>query len=211
MSDENNRIEKLLAQAKADTEEKTSVSEAEREFADSAAAEKTYRQLREKLFRINRWNAESGLMGFTLFSKDGEETPEKTAVVGDFIRISLPGSGKYDWVKIANVEEHRNEVVLTVQPTFDPTDSAADKSATSHFFTDASTNNFCLRLDDSKIKMYVIGLNEETNTDDTGNLLESARNLATANLGHYLGFQKAAWTTFCRNFLENGEQMRTEN
>lgn len=205
MSDENGRIEKLLAQAKADTEEKTSISEAEREFADAARAEKTFRHLREKLFRIDLWNAESGVMGFTLFSKNGEEMPEKTAAVGDFIRISLPGTGKYDWVKIANVEENRNEVILTVQPTFDPTENAADESVTSHFFTDASTNNFCLRLDDSKIRMYVIGLNEETNTDDTGNLIESARNMATANLGHYLGVQKAAWTTFCRNFLEDGE------
>ena len=205
MSDENGRIEKLLAQAKADTEEKTSVSEAERAFADSAHAEETYRHLREKLFRINRWNTESGMMGFTLFSKNGEETSKKTAAVGDFIRISLPGSGKYDWVKIANVEENRNEIILTVQPTFDPTESEADKSVTSHFFTDASTNNFCLQLGDSKIRMYVIGLNEETNTDDADNLIETARNLATANLGHYLGVQKAAWTTFCRNFLENDE------
>jgi hypothetical protein len=51
--------------------------------------------------------------------------------------------------------------------------------------------------------MYVIGLNEITNTEKTGGLLESARNLATANLGHYLGVQKAAWTKFCENFLNN--------
>ena len=206
MSDENGKTEKLLAQAKADTEEKTSISEARREFADTAAAAKIYRQLREKLFFINRWNAESGVMSFTLFNENGEETPEKTAVVGDFIRVLLPGSGKYDWVKIAKVEENPNETILTVQPTCNPTKSGAAESVTSHFFTGDSTNNFCLRLDDSTIKMYVVGLNEETNTDDTENLIESARNLAAANLGRYLGFQKAMWTTFCRNFLENGEK-----
>jgi hypothetical protein len=209
MSNETGRIEKLLAQAKSDTEEKTSISEAECELADSVAAERVYRHLCEKLFRIDLWNNESGAMGFTLLNINGEETPEKTADVGDFIRISLPGTGKYDWVKITSVDENPTETILTVQPTFDPTENSANKSITSHFFTDASTNNFCLRLDDKKIKMYVIGLNEETNTDDASNFIESARNLATANLGHYLGFQKAAWMTFCSNFLKNEKE--TEN
>lgn len=205
MSDKASRIEKLITQAKSDTEEKTSISCDGREFADAETAAKNFRLLREKLFRIERWNDESGASSFTLFNEKGELTPTKNAAVGNFIRIKLPATGKYDWVKIIDVFESSNEIILTVQPTFDPTDQTPDKSVTSHFFTDESTNNFCLQHDDTKINMYVIGLNEVTNTEKSKNLLESARNLATANVGHFLGFQKAEWTTFCRNFLENRE------
>ncbi|HEX8638689.1 MAG TPA: hypothetical protein VF692_11540 [Pyrinomonadaceae bacterium] len=202
-SEKTSRIEQLLAQAKSDTEEKTSISHAGHEFADAATAEKTFRRLREKLFRVERWNDESGASSFALFNEKGAPTPNKNAAVGDFIRIRLPGTGKYDWVKVIDVFEGSNETILTVQPTFDPTDDAPDKSVTSHFFTGESTNNFCLQHDDVKINMYVIGLNEITNTDEAENLFESARNLVTANVGHFLGFQKAEWTTFCNNFLEN--------
>ena len=204
-SDKTSGIESLLTQAKSDTEEKTSIANAEREFADATIAAKTFHRLREKLFRIEDWNDESGASSFALFSEKGEPAPGKDAAVNDFLRIKLPGTGKYDWVKIIDVLESSNETILTVQPTFDPTGEATDKSVTSHFFTDESTNNFCLHLDEAKISMYVIGLNEVTNTADAKNLIESARNLATANVGHFLGFQKVEWTTFCRNFLETGE------
>ena len=202
MSDKTGKIERLLAEAKADAEEKTSVSAAERQFADAAAAEKTFRRLREKLFLVDLWNVESGVMSFALFNDNGERMPDKRAAVGDFIRIKLPGTGKDDWVKIINFYEGSNEVILTVQPTFDPTENTSEQRTTSHFFTGDATNNLCLRLGNASVEMFVIGLNEVTNTEESKNLIESARNLATANLGHYLGFQTAEWTTFCNNFLE---------
>lgn len=203
MSHQTSKIEKLLAQANADAEEKTSVSDARREFADAPTAAQTFRRLREKLFRVDQWNDESGVMTFALFGANGEPTPRKPAAVGDFIRITLPGTGKNDWVKVKDVFENSNEIILTVQPTFDPTGESPDESVTSHFFTDESTNNLCLQLEGATVKMYVIGLNEATNTGDAKNIVESARNLATANIGHYLGFQKAEWTTFCNNLLKD--------
>jgi hypothetical protein len=95
--------------------------------------------------------------------------------------------------------------VLTVKPSFDPTEKAADKESTSHFFTNEATNNFCLQRDEKSILFYVIGLHEKTNLGETENALETARNAAVANLGYYLGIQKAEWKTFCRNFLEIDE------
>lgn len=203
MNDQTDKIESLLARARADAAEKTSVSNASREFADAAAAEKTFRLLREKLFRIERWNDESSAMTFALFDGGGEPIANKPAAVGDFVRITMPGTGKHDWVKIVDVFESSNETILTVQPTFDPTAASPDESVVSHFFTDESTNNFCLRRTGARVEMYVVGLNEATNTAETKNIIESARNLATANIGHYFGFQTAEWTTFCNNFLEN--------
>jgi hypothetical protein len=197
------RIEKLIRQVETDTEEKTSIASAERAFANETEAGENFSRLSEKLFEIERWNSSSGVLSFSLFDENGNEFNAKTAEIGDFIRIKMPASGKADWVKITDVYKNPSEIVLTVQPTYDPTEDAPDKTVTSHFFTAESTNNFCLRIIDRKIEMYVIGLNETSNVKDTNNILESARNLAAANIGHFLGFQKAEWTTFCNNFLEN--------
>jgi hypothetical protein len=198
----NGKIENLMQQVKTDTEEKTSIASAEKAFETELEAEKAFSQFGEKLLYIDRWNTDSGVSSFRLFEPSGEKAADRPAEIGDHICIHLPGTGKNDWVKVVDIREAANEKVLTVQPSFDPTDESADKSVTSHFFTDESTNNFCLQLNNKHVKMYVIGLNEISNTKNTNNLIESARNFATANLGHFLGVQKAEWTTFCNNFLE---------
>jgi len=195
-------IENLLKQANSDTEEKTSIASAQRKFADETGAKEAFQQIGEKLLQIERWNFSSGASSFGLFDEKGDKLQNKAAAVGDFICIKLPGTGKADWVKIINIHKDSDEMILTVQPTFNPTEKKTDKSATSHFFIKDSTNNFCLQLNGSYLNMYVIGLNEITNTEDTSSVIESARNFATANLGHFLGFQKAEWTTFCNNFIE---------
>ena len=41
---------------------------------------------------------------------------------------------------------------------------------------------------------------------ESSNPIEAARNIATANLGYYLGIQKAMWKDFCKNFLEIEEE-----
>jgi hypothetical protein len=195
-------IENLLQQVEADTEEKTSVASAERSFDSEADASTKFQQLGEKLLRIERWNHSSGVSSFAPYDENGDKMPNAAAAEGYFISIKLPGTGKEDWVKITDIYKSSDEMVLTVQPTFDPTEKTPDESVTSHFFTDKSSNNFCLGLNGAKISMYVIGLNEVSNTKDTSGIIESVRNYATANLGHFLGFQKAEWTTFCENFLE---------
>jgi hypothetical protein len=90
---------------------------------------------------------------------------------------------------------------VTIKPSHDPTDKDSDKDATSHFFTSDATNNFCLEKRDAVVSFYVIGLSEKTNTDETENLVERARNVAVANIGSYFGIQKGEWKTFCRKFL----------
>lgn len=198
----NDKIENLISQVKADTEEKTSIASANRAFETDADAENAFQRFSEKLERIDQWNQFSGASSFGLFDGNGNKMPDRSATVGDFVCIKLPATGKTDWVKIIDIYEREREKILTVQPTFDPTDESNDKTVTSHFFTSDSTNNFCLQLTGNEVKMYVIGLNEISNTSATNNIIESARNLATANLGHFLGIQKAEWTTFCSNFLE---------
>lgn len=180
------------------------VTGATRVFSSVAEAEKNFVRFREKLLHVARWKDCSDISDFDLFDESGVLRPAKTAAVGDYIKITLPGSGKADWVKIGGIDESADETVLVVRPANDPT-GAGNEETTSHFFTEDSTNNFCLQRSDAAINFYVVGLNERINTKETGGVLETVRNYATAHLGHILGIQKTQWETFCRNFLETNE------
>jgi hypothetical protein len=199
------KIQNLLEQAARQRESsqplESSVASATRVFSDVTEAENVFFNLRKRLLRVELWNRASEISSFHLFDRNGNAAPEKTAAEGDFIKIILPGSGKDDWVKITEIHDSADEIVLTVQPSPDPTAKETDET-TSHFFTSDSTNNFCLQKNDAKINFYVIGLSERTNTEDTSGIIESARNFATANAGSLLGIQKFQWETFCENFLE---------
>lgn len=194
-------LEQAARQADSPIGEGSSINSATRIFPTAAEVEKAFNDLREKLFHIEHWNECSGVSSFELFDKDGNSQPEKKVADGDFIKITLPGSGKSDWVKIIEIYNSPDEVVLVIQPSLNPTD-AESKETTSHFFTGDSTNNFCLQRKNAKIIFYVIGLNEKTNTQDTNGILETVRNFATSSIGHYFGIQKAQWKTFCENFLK---------
>ncbi len=203
----NDKIQNLLAQAErqARTSEtgESSITFASRAFSDANKAEDSFNHLKQKLFHIRSWNAKSFLTSFELFDKDGKPSQTESAAVGDFIRLSLAGSGKDDWVKIIKITEKPDEAIITVKPTYNPTENQPDRNATSHFFTADSTNNFCLGKNRETISFYVIGLDEKTNTNETGNFIETVRNVAVSNIGSYLGIQKGEWKTFCENFLES--------
>lgn len=195
-------LEKAARQNETETPEASSVASASRVCPEESKAEELFLRFGQKLFRINRWNSDSAISSFELFDERGDSQREKRAALGDFIKITLPGSGKSDWVKIVEIDEMPTEIILSVRPSYDPTDKTRGKTV-SHFFAEAATNNFCLQRTNKKLNFYVIGLNEKTNTDETEGVIETARNLATANLGRYLGIQKTQWKIFCENFLEN--------
>ena len=199
------KIQNLLQQAAQRNDSLTSIAEATRVCADEKQAEELFLYFREKLRRIEYWNASSPISSFKLFDENGELQPKQPAAAGNFIKITLPGSGKNDWVRIVEIHDASNECVVTVRPSSDPTDKTNETNV-SHFFTDDSTNNFCLQKTGEKLKFYVIGLSEKTNTEETGGLLETVRNVATANAGRYLGIQKTQWTTFCENFLDSNSK-----
>lgn len=202
----NKKIPILLAEAERQSEspdaKKSSLAEAARQFTTASEAEANFGRLREKLFHVEKWNSDSGASSFELFDENGNKIKNERAAINNFIKITLPGTGKADWVKIIEIHDAPDEAVVTVQPTYNPIEKNPDKTVISHFFTNDSRNNFCLERDREALNFYVIGLSEMSNTEDTNNIIETARNFATANLGHYLGFQKAEWTIFCRNFLE---------
>jgi hypothetical protein len=197
------KIQNLLREADASEDGKSSVTSARRAFKSAEETAEAFKLFKKKLYDINRWEADSGVSAFQLFDAGGKPlTRRRKARKDDFVRISLPGSGKNDWVKIVDITDTTNEIVITVQPTGDPTEKEADQNArTSHFFTSRSTNNFCLRNEEKALSVYVIGLHEKPNIFEADGILEAVRNVATASFG-WLGFQKIEWKTFCRNFLE---------
>ena len=195
------KIENLLARAKRN-ERESSISSATKICADEAAAERMFSTLRSKLFNIAEWNEHALFSSYELFDEAGQALPTDKLSVGIFVRISMKASGKYDWIKIINISDAPDEFVITVKPTFDPTAENPQKNSVSHFFTDASTNNFCLLKTRRKVALYVIGLNEKPNTDETSGAFETIRN-AAVNIGTYLGVQKSEWEKFCHNFIES--------
>jgi hypothetical protein len=204
----NDKIQNLLVQAerqaRAEETDESSVAFAARTFLEPAEAEKSFNHLKQKLLHIRKWNTKAFLTSFELFDQNGKPNSKEIAAVGDFIRLSLTGSGKDDWVNIIEITEEQDEAIVTVRPSYNPTENQPDKNATSHFFTVDATNNFCLGKNKETVSFYVIGLNEKTNTNETENFIETVRNVAVANVGSYFGIQKSEWEIFCTNFLEIG-------
>ena len=199
------RIEELLKAANSATGNDTSVNVAKRTFVSDADAVEFFRAVRQRLFQISEWRKNSNATSYDLFEASGERSASDEIEVGKFIRIELPASGKYDWVRVDDVADDDGEVVLRVKPSHDPTDPDRSDS-TSHFFGPEAENNFCVQRDDKTIAFYVIGLNEKQNTRSTDSLVESARNAAVANFGYYSGLQKAVWKDFATNFLRSDEE-----
>jgi len=197
----NFKTDKLLNQANLD-EDHSSFSSAEKTFPDEAQAAQIFSILKAKLSNINEWNAHSLLSTFGLFDENGQPLQTEKLAIGAFMQIALKGTVKYDWVRIIDIYEAADEFIITVKPTFDPTADEIDKSVVSHFFTDESTNNFCLLRRADTAQLFVIGLNEKLNTGETKNALEAARNVAV-NLGSYLGVQRGEWEKFCHHLLED--------
>lgn len=202
----NSKIQELLRQAEMQAEQtpqESSVTCVSRTFSSESEAKNFLDDLKQKLLHVKDWSEKSGLSSYELFDESGNLSHRKQAIIGDFIRLTLHGSGKSDWVKILDITDAPDEIVLTVKPCFDPTAEQTDESVTSHFFTSDATNNFCVERREKTINFCVIGLSEKTNTEETNGIIETIRNVATANVGSYFGIQKSAWKTFCENFLNS--------
>ncbi|HEY8562323.1 MAG TPA: hypothetical protein VIL74_18245 [Pyrinomonadaceae bacterium] len=202
------KTEDLLEQARRD-EDHSSFSSAEKTFAAEADAEAVFSILKTKLFDVDEWNAHSMLTSFELFDERGEPLATKKFAAGAFLRIALKGTMKYDWVRVDDIFEQTDELVISVKPTFDPTAENADRNVISHFFTDESVNNFCLVRRGNRVSLAVIGLDEKMNADETSGTLETVRN-AAVNLGSYLGVQRGEWEKFCHHLMEDVAAGKTE-
>lgn len=195
------KTEELLAQAEQKDDE-SSISSADKDFESFESARRVFTSLKTKLLNIEEWNTHALMSSYTLFDESGICFENGIISVGNFIRIALKASGKYDWIRVIDFYDAPDEFIITVKPTFDPTAEKDDKKTISHFFTDEATNNFCLFKKGATVAFYIIGLNEKMNTNETGGALETVRNIAV-NAATYLGMQKSEWEKFCHHFLED--------
>ncbi|MEJ7846884.1 MAG: hypothetical protein WKF92_02220 [Pyrinomonadaceae bacterium] len=196
------KIQDLLKEANSSKEGGTSVNFAKRSFRSEIERSNFFDQTKRSLLMIDEWDKNSSPSSYKLFDNDGLEIGGEPISTGNFIRITLHGSGKYDWVEVVSIYDTPAEFVITVKPSYDPTTNPQDKTVISHFYVPEARNNFCLQNDGKTLSMYVIGIAERQNTESTGGVGETIRNAATANLGYYLGIQNATWTQFCSNFLK---------
>jgi hypothetical protein len=196
------QIQKLLEMANSSGRTDTSVNFAKRAFDSKAAASEHFEYVSRKLFDINEWSESSSASNYALFDESGKPINGHPLKEGNFIRIHLFASGKYDWVRVESIFEDGMETVVTVKPTFDPTAEKVDEAVISHFFWAEAENNFCVLLHGTTVTFYVIGINERQNIAETENIVESVRNAAAANLGYYLGIQKTVWKEFSTNMLQ---------
>ena len=125
------KTQRLLELSNSD--EKSSVSFAERRFSDNETAKHAFIKFKSLLFDLGLWNRCSAVIGFALYGENGAEINTQTIEKNLLLRLSMPGSGKYDWVKVTEIIDSPNEIVLTVQPSHDPTDKNNKRAKTSHF------------------------------------------------------------------------------
>ena len=199
------KTESLIQAASSSRENDASFNKAERTLPSREAAAELFQKVRKKLRNVHEWGEHSGVSNFALFESDGRVAEDGKVTDGRFVRIHLPATGKYDWVRIEDVRETEEETVITVRPTYDPTARPVDKKVISHFFADTAMNNFCVLLRGNTVGVYVVGLGEKQNTSATAGIVDAARNVAVANLGSYLGVQSAEWTKFCNDLLGSGD------
>ena len=211
----NAKIQRLLGEALAQKYSsgtgKSSITSASRTFPNTHDADDFFNRLRAELFRLREWNEKTTLTSFELFDEKGNISERQTAIVGDFIRLSMAGTGKSDWAKVIEIVDEAGEAILTIKPSYNSTGNEPDKNTTSHFFASTSTNSFCLEKNNAVVSFYVIELSEKANTDETGNFLETARNVAVSMVGPYFGIQKGEWKTLCVNFLRFTDQERNRD
>ena len=199
------RIQRLLGEALAQKYSsrtgKSFITSASRTFPNPHDADDFFNSLRAELFRVREWNEKTTLLSFELFDEKGSVPERQTAIVGDFIRLSMAGTGKSDWAKVIEIVDEAAEAILTIKPSNNPTGNESAKNSTSHFVASTSTNSFCLEKNNAVVSFYVIELSEKANTDETGNFPETVRNVAVSMVGPYLGIQNGEWKTLCVNFL----------
>src|SRR5215210_4709045 len=100
------KIQNLLQQASQEPNT-SSVSFAKRNFTDEEQAQAVFLKVKENLLNLDNWNKNAGLSSFEMFDENGNLKADKTLHPGGFERISLKGSGKYDWVRIIDIYEDK--------------------------------------------------------------------------------------------------------
>jgi hypothetical protein len=177
--------------------------------ADENDAKSLFMIGRNRLMSINRWHeyAKPVTATFRLSDKDGKEI-DRTAEVGDYLKIDVPAPGPIesngiDWVKIEAIEDKSNPngrdelIAIRVRPAPDPT--STDNNI-AHFFNDSATSSFVVERHDRTVSAAVYGRNEKPNTH-TDSIIDKVRN-AIVGTTAILGFSNIQWKNLVKGLIE---------
>ena len=147
----------------------------EKECNTAADALQLYQWAKERLFNCNNWHDYAGAP-FSEFAVYNEQAMRTNAPVGAkyFIAIDIPGPGKtegeFDWVQVQYVvDDHKDDdgllSLFTVRPCSNP---LSTEQKTQHFFNEAASSTFAVRLLNNTVYAEVHGRNEEVNDEEPG-------------------------------------------
>jgi hypothetical protein len=173
-------------------------------------AQQQFAIAKHRLLDITHWGeiAKGPSSEFSLTDEAGNEITRE-AIVGDHIKINLPGPGNWagggdDWVRIESIAHYADPVtdeeavVMTVKPSPNPTNDSADIA---HFFKDEATSTFLVKRTGNYLNSGVHGRNELPNVNS--GVIDSIRNRMIA-LSAMAGFSSPQWKHLAMGLIDTG-------
>ncbi|MCA6066033.1 hypothetical protein JI747_002515 [Chryseobacterium sp. RG1] len=184
-------------------------TEAKKSYADQEQVNEGFNTLKERFMLINNWKSYcgEGFADFKLFDSEGKMV-ERFPLIGDYIRIDIPGPGTveakgYDWVEITDLFEEQthgiclNFMMMTCRPSKNPQNKTSEHIV--HFYSDHATSTFAIFKGRDFIEAGIYGRNETPNMDSE--FIDKARNFLIA-AGGMIGISKIQWKTLVDGFLD---------
>lgn len=184
-------------------------TESKKNYADPDEVHERFGKLKERFMLINNWKSYcgEGIADFKLFDSQGKAI-ERYPLIGDYIRIDIPGPGTveakgFDWVEITDLFEEQTHgicldfMMMTCRPSKNPQDKNSEHIL--HFYAEQATSTFGIFKGRDFIQAGIYGRNETPNLD--AELIDKARNLLIA-AGGMIGISKIQWKTLVNGFLD---------
>ena len=160
-------------------------------WASDSQAREAFSQAVKKLLDVNSWSNLSSLTaGFQLYDATGNPKYDAPPLVGDYIRVTLPGPMPENWVCVSHTLTTEKQVAFTVQPSHNP--NGKDGKEIDHFFHQQARSTFQVELRGNTIIASEMGRQEGINNQspEAGN--RAVINTAIAEVGWWF-YQKFQW------------------
>lgn len=181
----------LLGEASKDTR-----FSSEHVYPDEQQAIAAFVQSVNKLFAVNDWSNLPGITSvFHVYDAGGLPKPAGKPLVGDYVRIDLPGPTPENWVVITDINSSDNQAELTVKPSHNPqtaTPTEGEPKPVEHFFGGEASSTFRVERQGNRIVASEIGQNERINNEGTEAGDRPIINTLIAE-GGWAYFQRVQW------------------
>lgn len=179
----------LLGKAPKDTH-----FSSERDYPDEQLASEAFTQSVRKLFAVNDWSSLPGITSaFHVYDAKGLPKSTGRLLVGDYVRIDLPGPTPENWVVITDIGNTDDQAELTVKPSHNPRTAASEtEKPVEHFFGGEASSTFRVERQGNRIIASEIGRNERINNEGSEAGDRPVINTLIAE-GGWAYFQRVQW------------------